>query len=65
MEVPASTSEPATAASTLNNLALETSWLSQAYEVQSDSSDREMAKLIALACISDAMYSIRSVYRLE
>ena len=49
MEVPASTSEVATATATLASLVLEPSWLSQVYEKQSDSNDREIVKLVAFA----------------
>ena len=65
MEVHASTSEPVTALDPLTSLALEPSWFSQVCEGQSDSSDRLMAKLVALARCSDAMYSIWLVHGLE
>ena len=65
MEVPASTSALATAVATLASLVLELSWLSQVYEGQSDSSDRDIAKIVALAWGSNAMYGIWSVYELE
>lgn len=59
LEGPTPAEEPATAAAMLASIVLEPSWLSHVYEGQSDSSDREMAKLVALARGSDARYSIR------
>ena len=58
MKIPASTSELATTVSTLASLVLDPSWLSQLYGVLLDSSNREMAKLVAFAQGSDPMYSI-------
>ena len=58
MQVFASALELATALATLINQVLEPSWLSQVYEGQSDSTDKEMAKLVASAWGSNAISSI-------
>ena len=65
MEVLTSTSELATAVENLARLVLEPSCLSQVYEGQSDSSDREIAKLVILPQGSKSIYSIQLVDRLE
>ena len=64
MEVRAST-EPAIAVVTITSLILEPSWFSQVYEGQSDSSDRDMAKLVGLAEGNNAIYSVWLVHGLE
>ena len=65
MEVPASTSKLDNSVATLASLTLEPSWLYQVYEGQADSSDKEMAKLVAWAWGGDARFSICSIFGLE
>ena len=65
MKLPASTSEPATAVTTLTSLVLEPSWLSQVFEGQSNSSNKWIFQLVASAQGKDAMYSIWSVHGID
>ena len=65
MDVPATKSELFTSVDILASLVLDSSWLSQVYEGQSNSSNKDMAKLVALDQGNDAIYSIQSVHGLE
>ena len=65
MEVFYSISELTTVVATSASLVLEPNCLSQVYEGQPDRRDRKMAKLVALAQDSNAMYSVWSGHKLE
>ena len=64
IKVPDSTLKLATAVPTLSRVVLDPSWLSQVYEGLFDSSNKEMAKLVALDRGINAMYGIWLAHRL-